>query len=111
MLRVSAIDYQCGTAAPVCSCRWVANGNYTAGAIILDGKDPTKILQRVPHFLVPLLPYQQGIPPYPVNRARVIFLPSVTPIPGEPDSFRLFFGAADASVGTAVVTVTPQSTE
>jgi len=85
----------------------VANGNYTAGALILDGSDPTIIKQRVPHFLVPLLPYQQGVPPFPVNRHRVIFLPSVVPLPGRPDSFRLFFGAADASIGMATVTVTP----
>jgi len=88
---------------------WVAHGNYTAGWIILDKNDPTKIVQRSDeHIMVPLLPYEQGIPPYPVNRANVIFLCSAVPT-SDPNVFRLWFGAADASVGTATVKVDYQS--
>eukprot|EP01121_Diplochlamys_sp_Union-15-3_P004032 TRINITY_DN13_c0_g1_i1.p2 TRINITY_DN13_c0_g1~~TRINITY_DN13_c0_g1_i1.p2 ORF type:complete len:344 (-),score=69.43 TRINITY_DN13_c0_g1_i1:93-1124(-) len=85
---------------------WVAHGNYTAGYIILSGEDPTKILQRsTEHIMVPLLPYEQGTDGYPWSRHNVVFLCSAVPT-GKIDEFRLWFGAADASVGTAIVQVT-----
>ena len=35
---------------------WVANGNYTGGFIILDGNDPTRILQRsTSHVFMPTM--------------------------------------------------------
>ena len=45
---------------------WVANGNYTAGYIILDKDEPTKIIQRGSgQFMVPTYDYETlcGIQP------------------------------------------------
>lgn len=86
------------------------HGNYTAGAAIIsapaDGSAaPAVVWRSKTHPFVPLLPYQQGLPPYPRNRADVIFLPTVVPMPGETDLFRVWFGAADASIGTALMRV------
>ena len=88
---------------------WVANGNYTAGWLILSGKDPTHVLQRsTKHILVPTFQYEtlcdgKSDCPYIGERNNVIFLSSAVPIGG--DRFRLFFGAGDGNVGTAVVSV------
>jgi len=90
---------------------WVPDGNYTAGFLILDKDDPTLILQRGSgQFLVPQYPYEtlcDGAPncTYHGERKNVIFACSATPLGG--DRFRLFFGAGDGNVGTAVVAVTP----
>jgi len=88
---------------------WVANGNYTAGWLILSGKDPTHVLQRSKtHVLIPTFEYEtlcdgKSDCPYIGERNNVIFLSSALPLGG--DRFRLFFGAGDGNVGTAVVSV------
>lgn len=88
---------------------WVPNGNYTAGYIILDKDDPSKIIQRShEHIMIPTYPYEtlcNGDPgcKYTGERKNVIFLCSATAI-GQ-DKFRLFFGGGDGNVGTAVVQV------
>eukprot|EP00938_MAST-03A_sp_MAST-3A-sp1_P004732 g4732.t1 len=88
---------------------WVANGNYTAGWLILSGKDPTHVLQRsTKHILIPTFEYEtlcdgKSDCPYIGERNNVIFLSSAVPIGN--DRFRLFFGAGDGNVGTAVVSV------
>jgi len=42
---------------------WVAHGNYTVGWLIVDGKDPSRILQRsVKHVLVPTYDYETLCP-------------------------------------------------
>jgi predicted GH43/DUF377 family glycosyl hydrolase len=94
---------------------WVANGNYTAGYIILAKDEPTKIIQRGSgQFMIPTFPYETlcnhgNIPPadgeckYHGGRRNVIFLCSATPI--GPNTFRLFFGGGDGNVGTGVVRV------
>ena len=91
---------------------WVAHGNYTAGFIILDGENPARVKQRSREpFLVPTFDYETLCPGKPScayhgERHNVIFLCSAVPIEGaQPDTFRLFFGAGDGNVGTAVVTV------
>jgi len=85
---------------------WVPNGNYTAGYVILSGDDPTRIVQRSKeHILVPLLPYEQGTNGYPWSRHNVVFLCSAVPT-SNIDEFRIWFGAADASVGTGIIKVT-----
>eukprot|EP01051_Picozoa_sp_SAG22_P015085 SAG22_NODE_1922_length_3307_cov_1.973504_3_plen_480_part_00 len=102
---------------------WVANGNYTAGYIILDKDDPTRIIQRGSgQFMVPRFEYETlcggagmhdpgaGQPPaskckYGGLRRNVIFMCSATKI--GPDRFRLFFGGGDGNVGTGIVTVAP----
>lgn len=106
---------------------WVPNGNYTAGFLILDGSDPTRIVQRSgPHILVPRFDYEtlcDGAAgcKYRGERKNVIFLCSATLLsPTRPseaahgedlavDRVRLFFGGGDGNVGTALVEVRRQS--
>lgn len=88
---------------------WVANGNYTAGWVIIDGKDPTRIIQRSEeHVLIASLPFE-GVDAgnYPVQRERTTFVTSIVPIAqGEgSETFRLWWGAADANVATGILTV------
>ena len=85
---------------------WVANGNYTAGWVIIDRDDPNRIIQRSEeHILIASLPFE-GVEPtggYPVQRYRTTFVTSIVPL-GK-DKFRLFWGAADASVASGILTV------
>lgn len=81
----------------------------TAGYIILDKDEPTKIIQRGSgQFMVPTFEYEtlcdgdEGCK-YGGERRNVIFLCSATKI--GPDKFRLFFGGGDGNVGTGVVQV------
>lgn len=85
-------------------------GNYTAGWMILDKDDPTKVLQRSPNFFWPEYDYEIDNPPYQGERAWVIFLCSAIPT-GKKDEFRLFWGGGDGNVGTGLVqvTMTPQN--
>ena len=88
---------------------WVANGNYTGGFLILDQADPTNILQRGDyHPFMPTENYEIGgsSDPYPVTRNRTLFVTSLVPVPGEVDTFRAWWGAADANVATGIVKVT-----
>jgi len=84
---------------------WVAHGNYTAGYIILDGDDPSRIVQRSQeHVLVPTYAYEtlcNGAADckYRGERKNVIFACSATPLAAA-DTFRLFFGGGDGNVGT-----------
>jgi len=85
---------------------WVANGNYTGGFIILDKDDPTKIIQRsASHFFIASTDYEIGNGPYPVQRNRTLFATSLIPT-GVTDQFRVWYGAADANVASAIVQVT-----
>eukprot|EP00045_Choanoeca_perplexa_P005667 m.47631 g.47631 ORF g.47631 m.47631 type:complete len:1103 (-) comp13238_c0_seq2:113-3421(-) len=90
---------------------WVPNGNYTAGFIVLDKNDPSRIIQRSESFvLTPTYEYETLCNgnkdcPYSGERKNVIFLCSATPT-GNKDEFRLFYGAGDGNVGTALVQVT-----
>ena len=93
---------------------WVNNGNYTAGYIILDKDEPTKIIQRGSgQFLIPTYPFETlcnhknvpdpGTCKYTGERRNVIFMCSATKIGA--NKFRLFFGGGDGNVGTGVVQV------
>lgn len=85
---------------------WVPNGNYTGGWVILDKDDPSIIKQRsTKHLLVSSVDYEIGDGPYPVQRHRTIFVTSIVPT-GNTDEFRVWYGAADANVGTAIIRVT-----
>ena len=55
---------------------------------------------------MPTMDYEIGDGPYPVQRNRTLFVTSVIPLPGQVDTFRVFYGAADANVATAIVQVT-----
>lgn len=88
---------------------WVANGNYTGGFIILDGADPTRILQRGRyHPFMPTMDYEIGMSTgiWPVQRNRTLFVTSLVPVAGEVDTYRAWWGAADANVATGIVKVT-----
>jgi len=91
---------------------WVSNGNYTAGYIILDKDDPSKIIQRESgQWMIPRFEYEtlcNGATDckYKGERKNVIFLCSATPMASGKDKFRLFFGGGDGNVGTAIVQVT-----
>lgn len=95
---------------------WVANGNYTVGFIILDGKDPRRIIQRSKlHLMIPTFPYEtlcggNASCPYIGERKNVIFLSSATRLSAGLSSLgheeiRLFFGGGDGNVGTGLVQV------
>jgi hypothetical protein len=43
---------------------------------------------------------------WPVQRNRTLFLTSVVPIAGKTDTFRVWYGAADANVASMVIQVT-----
>eukprot|EP01043_Picozoa_sp_COSAG02_P023892 COSAG02_NODE_1290_length_13442_cov_6.479125_1_plen_438_part_00 len=89
-------------------------GNYTAGWIVLDGKDPSKIVGRwngaVPWFS-PTFDYEtlcRGAADckFVGENPNTIFLSSATATGRVKDEFRLWYGAGDGNVGTAVVQVT-----
>jgi hypothetical protein len=81
-------------------------GSYTAGFLILSGSDPTQILQRsAVKPLKPTMPYEIGNGSWPVNRNNTLFVTSVVPVEGQVDTFRVWYGAADANVATAIMTV------
>lgn len=78
---------------------------YHVGWVILDKTDPTKILQRSNEpLMTPEYPWEIGSPPYTCNVPNVIFLEAAKQI--SPDQFQVYFGGADAVVGSAVITVT-----
>ena len=54
---------------------------------------------------VPTMDYEIGDGIWPVNRNRTIFVTSAIPIEGEVDTFRVWYGAADANVASAIVKV------
>ena len=93
---------------------WVPNGNYTAGFVVLDRRNPARILQRSDrHVLIPTFDYETlcgGDPSckYRGERKNVIFLSSATAMGTQGtnvDRVRLFFGGGDGNVGTAIVDV------
>ena len=43
---------------------------------------------------------------WPVYRNHTLFVTSLVPVEGKVDTFRAWYGAADANVATAIVTVT-----
>ena len=80
---------------------------YNPSWAILDGTDPSRILQRATRpLLSPVLGWQQGTAPYECNVGAVVFLEAAAPVPGQPDVFDVWFGGSDAVVGTARIVVT-----
>ncbi len=58
------------------------------------------------HPFTPTMDYERGTnPAFPVYRNNTIFVTSLVPVPGQVDTFRAWYGAADANVATAIVTV------
>lgn len=82
---------------------------YNVGWLILDGKNPTKILQRSEDpLLSPVLPWEIG---YDLLTPNVVFLEGLVPYPGRQgsDSFLGFYGAADQVVGSVRIDVSIQN--
>ena len=83
-------------------------GAYVAGFVVLDRDDPSKVIQRsLVHPFQPTMDYEIGSSSaWPVYRNHTLFVTSLVPVPGKPDTFTAWYGAADANVATATVTVT-----
>lgn len=94
---------------------------YHVGWVILDGRDPSRILQRSSEpLMTPQFAWETGVAPYACNVPNVVFLEAAIPLlPRENESspaensphvksnrFQVFFGGADNTIGSAVVEVT-----
>ena len=88
---------------------WAAgDGNgFQAGWAVLSGSDPTHVLARAEEPPLPFtLPWQQGVAPFACNVPNVTNWGGGHAIAGrKDDAFRVYYGGADAVVGSAVVTV------
>lgn len=82
-------------------------GAYNPGWVILNGTDPTHILQRSDApLLTPSYGWEKGIAPFQCNVHDVTFLEAAARVEGVAgDVFDVWFGGADAVVGTARVSV------
>jgi len=77
---------------------------YHVGWVILDGQDPTVIKQRSDSSLLgPEYAWEQGVAPFSCNVPNVVFLEAAYPLGN--DRFQVFFGAADNTIGTGVISV------
>eukprot|EP00698_Gefionella_okellyi_P004417 TRINITY_DN14077_c0_g1_i1.p1 TRINITY_DN14077_c0_g1~~TRINITY_DN14077_c0_g1_i1.p1 ORF type:complete len:363 (-),score=69.96 TRINITY_DN14077_c0_g1_i1:261-1349(-) len=82
------------------------SGEYHASWAILSGADPSQVLARAEDpLLSPDALWERGVSPWTCNVPRVVFLEAAAPTE-LPDVFRIYFGGADAVVGSAVVKVT-----
>jgi beta-1,2-mannosidase len=82
------------------------NLQYNVGWLILDGQNPTKILQRCDEpLLSPELPWEIGMD---LLTPNVVFLEGLVPYPDASavNSFLGFYGAADQVVGSVRIEVT-----
>jgi len=82
---------------------------YNVGYAILNGTDPTNILQRCDKstpLLTPLLGWETGAIPYLGLTPNVVFLEGWLPIPGVKDKFLAFYGGADSVIGAGIISVT-----
>jgi predicted GH43/DUF377 family glycosyl hydrolase len=74
--------------------------------VILDGNNPTNILQRCTQpILSPQLPWEIGTNPWLGLTPNVVFLEAIA-VTSTPNTFLVFYGAADSVVGSATITVT-----
>jgi len=86
----------------------VPQPGYQPAWVILDGKDPTHILARAPKPLwrPDYYPWMAGNTEKGnlCNVPQVSFLEAAHVVEDKPDTFRLYYGGADAVLGTAIVT-------
>jgi predicted GH43/DUF377 family glycosyl hydrolase len=79
---------------------------YHPGWVILDGKDPSVIKQRSSEpLLTPQYAWELGTLPYTCNVPNVVFLEAARRSDTKTDTFEVYFGGADAVIGSAVVQV------
>ena len=83
-----------------------AENSYHVGWLILDGDDPTNILQRSNEPLLGPegIDWQVGLAPALCNVPNVTFLEAAHPTETE-NEFRVYFGGADTVIGTALIQV------
>eukprot|EP00357_Protocruzia_adherens_P028639 CAMPEP_0114986080 /NCGR_PEP_ID=MMETSP0216-20121206/8234_1 /TAXON_ID=223996 /ORGANISM="Protocruzia adherens, Strain Boccale" /LENGTH=362 /DNA_ID=CAMNT_0002348489 /DNA_START=126 /DNA_END=1214 /DNA_ORIENTATION=+ len=83
---------------------------YNPGWVIIDGTDPTKILQRAEIPLMsPVENWETGKSPELDLTPNVVFIEAAKAL-GD-DTFLVFYGAADSVVGVAKITVTKSAEE
>jgi predicted GH43/DUF377 family glycosyl hydrolase len=79
------------------------------GFLILNGSDPSQILQRSAQpIFSPVLDWEVGnstVQPFFSLTPNVVFVEGVVPWPGVPDSFLFVYGAADSRVGVGRIDV------
>jgi len=83
---------------------WPEGIGYQPTWVILSGKDPTKIIAQAtePLWNSKKALWMEGEAPHACNKKRVVFIGAAHHT-DTPDVFRVYFGGADAVVGTAVV--------
>jgi predicted GH43/DUF377 family glycosyl hydrolase len=84
---------------------WPHGVGYQPAWVVLNGSDLSQIIARAP---APLWspgkePWMAGVAPYTCNVGNVSFLEAAHPVAGLTDTFRVYFGGADAVIGSAVV--------
>eukprot|EP00966_Prymnesium_polylepis_P156851 3624139-Prymnesium_polylepis.1 len=87
---------------------WNGTNGFQPGWVVLSGRDPRRVLQRAQVPPMPYtLPWERGDTPWECNVPLVTNLGGGHAIasPAHGDRFRLYFGGADAVVGTAVASV------
>jgi len=78
---------------------------YNPGWIIINGTNPTQILERSSEpLLSPREPWEVGLPPYLDLTPNVIFIEGMRAAAIR-DQFVVYYGAADSVIGVAQVTV------
>jgi len=92
---------------------WNGTGGFQPGWAVLSGADPTRVLARAQVPPLPYtLPWEVGTRPlWPCNTRNVANLggghavPGPNPLGDGDDLFRVYFGGADAVVGSALISV------
>jgi len=83
------------------------NIQYNVGYLILDGKDPTKILERseTPIYS-PELAWEVGVGPYLGLTPNVVFVEGWERYKNQNNTFVAYYGAADSVMGAFKISVT-----
>ena len=81
---------------------------YNIGFVILNGTNPTQILQRAEKpIFSPVLDWEVGNATSPVSLTpNVVFCEGLIPLPDAVDKFLFVYGAANTTVGIGVIHVT-----
>lgn len=87
----------------VWTCQRRANASQTHHTALLPHPRPLLIRR---HTFISTEDYEIGNGIWPVQRNRTLFITSVVPIAGQTDTYRLWYGAADANIGSMVIQVT-----
>jgi len=91
-------------------------GYWGAGWVILDGTDPTKILQHKTRLLFATTEWEVNSTTgsggaWEMHVCCIGATNAIAPVPGEKDTFMVYYGAGDAVTGAAKVVVTVPTAE